>query len=161
MVKAKRYLAAFTWNRPRDQDPLLYRDLSATVLHRLDHYLGESQPLSGGGLLRWYRDHECDHGHRQMGSARAMLEQIGDIGERLGPKPLRLARVALRRFDDGLEQLDNLGYSVRYLANQLPPTPDVRTVKAAYQFDIARGVLRRMAKYPEETSPEPPRPEMQ
>ena len=71
-----------------------------------------------------------------------------DIGERMGPKPLRLARVALRRFDDGLEELDNVGYAVQYRAAALPASPDERTVKAAYQFDIARGVLRRMMLYP-------------
>jgi hypothetical protein len=150
-VKVKRLVASYTYNRLRPDDPLLYRDLSATVLHRLDQWLGGSQPLTGGGLLRWYRDHDCDPGNRILGSTRAMLEQLGDIGERLGPKPLRLARVALRRFDDGLEQLDELGYTVKYRASELPATPDDRAVKAAYQFDIARGVLRRMGEYPEET----------
>lgn len=85
-----------------------------------------------------------------MSGARTMLEQANDIGERLGPKPRRLARVAQRRFDDGLEQLDELGYSVQYRASDLPATPDVRIVKAAYQFDIARRVLRRMARCPDD-----------
>ena len=108
-MKAKRSIASFTWNRLRPEDPLLYRDLSATLVHRLDHWLGETLPLSGMGLISWYRAQDCDPGNRHLGSARAMLEQLGDIGERLGPKPLRLARVALRRFDDGLEHLDELG----------------------------------------------------
>jgi hypothetical protein len=149
-IKAKRYVASFTWNRPREDDPLLYRDLSSTLMHRLDHWLGETLPLSGMGLLTWYRSQECDPGNRQMGGARAMLEQLGDIGERLGPKQLRLARLALRRFDDGLEHLDELGYSVKYIARDLPPGFDMRAAKAAYQFDIARGVLRRMSHYPED-----------
>lgn len=149
-VKAKRFIASFTWNRLRPDDPLLYRDLSNTVMHRLDHWLSESQPLTGRGLLRWYRDHDCDPGNRQTGGARSILEQLGDIGERLGPKPLRLARVALRRFDDGLEQLDELGYSVHYRATELPAAPDPRIIRAAYQFSIARGVLQRMRHYPED-----------
>ena len=98
LVKAKRYVASFTWNRPRPNDPLLYRDLSATVLHRIDGWLGNMPGLRHDALLRWYRDSECDPGNRQLGGARAMLEQVMDIGERLGPKPLRLARVTLRRF---------------------------------------------------------------
>lgn len=143
-------MASLTWNRPRPDDPLLYRDLSTTVLHRLDHWLGTESIPPALSLLRWYRDHECDPGGRHVGSARGMLEQVGDIGERLGSRPRRLARVALRRFDDGLEQLDELGYSFRYIASELPLTPEVRTVRAAYQFDIARGMLRRMARYPED-----------
>lgn len=119
-------------------------------MHRLDYWLGETMPLSGMGLLCWYRSEECDHGNRQVSSVRSMLEQLGDIGERLGPKPLRLARLALRRFDDGLEHLDNLGYSVKYRAEALPPGFDLRAAKAAFQFDIAKGVLRRMSHYPED-----------
>lgn len=149
-MKAKRTVASFTWNRLRPEDPLLYRDLSTTVAHRLDHWLGETLPLSGMGLLVWYRSQDCDPGNRHMGSARAMLEQLGDIGERLGPKPLRLARLALRRFDDGLEHLDELGYSVKYRAMELPAGFDIRAANAAYQFDISRGVLRRMTRYPED-----------
>ena len=150
LIKAKRSVASFTWNRLRPEDPLLYRDLSTSVLLRLDHWLGETLPLSGMGLICWYRAHECDPGNRHMGSARSMLEQLGDIGERLGPKPLRLARLSLRRFDDGLEHLDELGFSVKYRPEELPPAFDMRAVKAAYQFDIARGVLRRMSKYPDD-----------
>ena len=149
-VKAKRFVASMTWNRQRPDDPIMYRDLSSTVLHRLDHWLGTEQGSPAASLLRWYRDHECDPGGRLVGGVHAMLEQLGDIGERLGPKPRRLARVAIRRFDDGLEELDELGYSVSYLASDLPRAPDIRIAKAAYQFDIARGVLRRMARYPED-----------
>jgi hypothetical protein len=153
-VKVKRYVASVTWNRLRPDDPLLYRDLAATVLQRIDGWLGEAQPLSGNGLLRWYRDGDCDPGNRQLGGARAILEQLTDIGERLGPKPLRLSRLAIRRFDDGLEHLDELGYAVKYRADDLPAAPDDRAIKAAYQFDVARGVLRRMTHYPDDT----PRP---
>jgi hypothetical protein len=149
MVVAQRYVASVTWNRRRPDDLLRYRDLSAQVVYQLDWWLGLPPVPSHTALWNWYRNHECDQGGQHCGTARTRLEYLNDIGERLGPKPRRLARVAMRRYDDGLDQLADIGYGVQYRAAELPPEPDERALGAAYQFDIVRGLLRRMMGYEE------------